>query len=211
MSQPEKITLPWWMSGAELTKIKDAGQQFFDYLKKIVTWPLDQLDVINADIGIVKVIAWQRGITRFIDEPETLFRQRVFDAYANANDAGSVVGITRIAQRLGLGYLELLERQSGKDWDVIIIKVPNTLLSGHQELMNWLIQTYGRTCRRYEWLVITNLFIGLTAVEFAHDQQTLVASLSNDHQPATAIRPGRFAWSQQTVMASLSEEAKAHG
>ena len=205
MSQPEKLSLPWWMSGVELTKIKNAGQEFFDYLKAMLEWPLDQLDIMKADIGIVNLYAWQRGVTRFTDEPETLFRQRTRDAYANASDAGSVVGFGRIAERLGMGYLEQLERQPDKDWDVVVLKVPSSFVSNNHELMDWLVATYGRTCRRYEWLIITQIKITEKIVGFYWDQQTLVASLPFIRKPGVGIRPCQFSWNQQTMVAkSLS-------
>ncbi len=174
-----KLKLPWWMSGPELTKLKTAAQQFFEDLLKAARWPLEQLDVSKADEGIVRLIAWQRGIDRFSDEKMEMFRLRVFYAYANARDAGSVIGFERIFQRLGLGYLEQEERLPDKDWDVIVLHVSNSVTAQNPEFMNWLIQTYGRTCRRYEWNVITSLRFLVKSATFDWDQQTHIASLGN--------------------------------
>ena len=172
-----KLKLHWWMSGPELGKVKTAAQDFFDDLMTVAKWPLNQLDVRQASEGIVRLIAWQRGIDRFSDENLKMFRLRVFYAYANAKDAGSAIGFERIFQRLELGYLEQEERLSNKDWDVIILNVSNSATAQNPEFMNWLIQTYGRTCRRYEWNVITVLTLAVKPTTFVWDQQTNIASL----------------------------------
>lgn len=172
-----KLKLPWWMAGPELSKVKTAAQDFFDDLIDVARWPLNQLDVRQASEGIVRLIAWQRGIDRFSNEDLKMFRLRVFYAYANAKDAGSVVGFERIFQRLELGPLQQKEREPDKDWDVIVLIVRDSVTAQNPEFMNWLIQTYGRTCRRYEWNVITVLTISAKSATFDWDQQTHIASL----------------------------------
>lgn len=172
-----KLKLPWWMAGPELSKVKTAAQDFFDDLIDVARWPLNQLDVRQASEGIVRLIAWQRGIDRFSNEDLKMFRLRVFHAYANAKDAGSVIGFERIFQRLELGPLEQEERLPDKDWDVIVLLVRDSVTAQNPEFMNWLIQTYGRTCRRYEWNVITLLTISVKPATFGWDQQTHIASL----------------------------------
>ena len=171
------LKLPWWMSGPELTKLKTAAQQFFQDLLKVAHWPLDQLDVRQAGEGIVRLIAWQRGIDRFTDEKLDMFRLRVFHAYANARDAGSVIGFERIFQRLALGPLQQKERLLNKDWDVIVLIVRDSVTAQNPEFMNWLIQTYGRTCRRYEWSVFSILTLSVKSATFDWDQQTHIAVL----------------------------------
>lgn len=173
-----KLKLPWWMSGSELSKVKTAAQKFFDDLLSVARWPLDQLDARQASEGIVRLIAWQRGIDRFNNEGLEMFRLRVFHAYVNARDAGSVMGFEQIFQRLELGYLEQEERLPDKDWDVIVLNVSDSATAQNPEFMNWLIQTYGRTCRRYEWNVITMLSIATKPATFEWDQQTSIAALS---------------------------------
>lgn len=180
MKPPIKINLPWWMSGPELSKLKAAAQNWLDYLLTIAQWPLGQLDAREADEGIVRLIAWQRGIDRFNGESLEMFRLRVFHAYANAKDAGSVIGFTQIFKRLNLGYLEQVERQPDKDWDVIILNVSDSTTSQNPEFMNWLIQTYGRTCRRYEWNVITVLTLSVKSAAFDWDQSTSIAAINGE-------------------------------
>ncbi|WP_420588191.1 phage tail protein [Bacterioplanoides sp.] len=171
------LTLPWWMSGPELTKLKQAAENWFAQVMEWANWPLTQLDPRTAQSGIVDLIAWQRGIERFSNEPVEMYRLRVFHAYANASDAGSTAGFVAIFQRLQLGYIEQEERLPDKDWDVIVLRVSDSITSQNPEFMNWLIQTYGRTCRRYEWEVITLLTMEATSGAFDWDQQTSIASL----------------------------------
>ncbi len=171
------LKLPWWMSGEELTKLKTSAEKWFTKVMGWAAWPLSQLDARIAEPGIVKLLAWQRGIDRFSEEPLNTFRLRVFHAYANSRDAGSNIGFVRIFERLELGYLEQDERRPDRDWDVIVLRVSDSVTAQHPEFMDWLIQTYGRTCRRYEWEVITLLPIAVKSGGFHWDQQTCIASL----------------------------------
>ena len=175
-----KLTLPWWLSGKELTLLKNAAQQWFKKVASWAAWPLSQLDARTAQPGIVNLIAWQRGIERFTEEPLYTFRLRVFHAYANSKDAGSNIGFVHIFERLELGYLEQDERREDRDWDVIVLRVSDSVTAQHPEFMNWLIQTYGRSCRRYEWEVITVLTMEIKTGGFHWDQQTSIASLPGE-------------------------------
>ena len=128
-------------------------------------------------MSILDLWAWQRDVTRFQGEPEALFRLRVKYAFINSVDAGSTAGMKRIFERLGVGYVEIEERQPDRDWDVIQLKFSNTQLSLNPELLRVLIQQYGRTCRRYDFVTITPMALQIAVVDFNDDQQTLVASL----------------------------------
>ena len=126
---------------------------------------------------MLDLLAWQRDISRFKDEPESLYRLRVKFAFINAVDAGSTAGLKRILQRLGVGYVEIDERLPDRDWDVVLLRLSDSQLSQNPELMRVLIQQYGRTCRRYDFVTITPVSLRIVAVDFNDDQQTLVASL----------------------------------
>ncbi|EAT5563884.1 hypothetical protein ABRF96_004643, partial [Salmonella enterica subsp. enterica serovar Chester] len=89
-------------------------------------------------------------------EPLELFRRRVAYAFVNARDAGSVEGFISIFERLGIGYVELMERQPGIDWDVIQVRVTDSQIATNTQLMIQIIRQYGRTCRRYQFEVITS-------------------------------------------------------
>lgn len=172
-----KLELPFWLAGTELTKLKAAATSWWAKVEGWLRWPLLQMDADTCHLTILDLLAWQRDITRFKGEPEALYRLRVKYAFINAVDAGSVAGMKRILQRLGVGYVEIEERQPDRDWDVVLLRLTNTQLAKNQELLRVLIQQYGRSCRRYDFVTITALPVGLVTVHFNDDQQTLVASL----------------------------------
>uniref|UniRef100_A0A6H1ZF98 Putative tail protein n=1 Tax=viral metagenome TaxID=1070528 RepID=A0A6H1ZF98_9ZZZZ len=172
-----KLDLPFWLAGTELTKLKAAATAWWAKVEGWLRWPLLQMDPDTCHLTILDLLAWQRDITRFENEPEALYRLRVKFAFINAVDAGSVAGMKRILQRLGVGYVEIEERQPDRDWDVVLLRVTNTQLAKNQELLRVLIEQYGRTCRRYDFVTITALPVTVVTVHFNDDQQTLVASL----------------------------------
>lgn len=140
-------------------------------------WPYSQLDPDTCHLNILELWAWQRDVTRFNGEPEALFRLRVKYAFVNAVDAGSTAGMQRILQRLGVGYIEIEERQVGRDWDVVLLRLSDNQLSINADLMRVLVQQYGRTCRRYDFENITAMTVQVAIADFNDDQATLVASL----------------------------------
>ncbi|MCD5970434.1 phage tail protein [Pseudomonas quasicaspiana] len=172
-----KLNLKFWLAGTELTKIKDAAQSWWDRVEQWLSWPLLQLDAETCHLVMLDLLAWQRDITRFKGEPESLYRLRVKHAFINAVDAGSTAGMKRILVRLGVGYVEIEERQPGRDWDVVLLQLSNTQLADNPELLRVLIQQYGRTCRRYDFVTITPVALHVAVFHFNDDQQTLVASL----------------------------------
>lgn len=172
-----KLSLRFWLGGTELTKLTAAAQSWWEKVEGWLRWPLLQLDAGSCHLVVLDLLAWQRDITRFKDEPEALYRLRVKYAFINAVDAGSTVGMKRILQRLGVGYVEIEERMPDRDWDVVLLRFSDTQLSQNPELLRVLIQQYGRTCRRYDFVTITPVPFRIAVVDFNDDQQTLVASL----------------------------------
>ena len=172
-----KLKLPFWLDGIELTMLKDASQKWWETVEGWLQWPLLQMDADTCHLTVLDLLAWQRDISRFKDEPESLYRLRVKFAFINAVDAGSTAGLKRILQRLGVGYIEIDERMPGRDWDVVLLRLSDSQLSQNPELLRVLIQQYGRTCRRYDFVTITPVSLRIVAVDFNDDQQTLVASL----------------------------------
>lgn len=149
------MVLPSWMDKGEPQKLMKAAQTFWADVYSWITWPLRQFDPLTCNESILSLIAWDRDISRFNGEPLKLFRRRVAYAFVNAADAGSVEGFINIFDRLGIGYVELMERQPGIDWDVIQVRVTDSQISDNTELMIQIIRQYGRTCRRYQFEVIT--------------------------------------------------------
>ncbi|MCE0912967.1 phage tail protein [Pseudomonas sp. NMI760_13] len=171
------LKLPFWLTGPELTKLKDAAQTWWARVTEWLRWPLLQMDAETCHLTVLDLLAWQRDITRFKDEPESLYRLRVKYAFINAVDAGSTAGLKRILRRLGVGYVEIDERLAGRDWDVVLLRLSDSQLSENPELLRVLIQQYGRTCRRYDFVSITPVPLRIGAAQFNDDQQTLVATL----------------------------------
>lgn len=171
------LKLPFWLAGSELTKLKDAAQAWWARVSEWLRWPLLQMDAETCHLTVLDLLAWQRDITRFKDEPESLYRLRVKFAFINAVDAGSTAGLKRILRRLGVGYVEIDERMPDRDWDVVLLRLSDSQLSENPELLRVLIQQYGRTCRRYDFVSITPVTLRIAAVQFNDDQQTLVATL----------------------------------
>lgn len=157
------IKLPSWMNNGEPLALLRAARKFWLKVWRWVNWPLNQFDPLTCSEALLGLLAYQRDITRFNGEPLTLFRRRVAYAFINARDAGSVAGFIAIFQRLGIGYVELLERQPGIDWDVISVRVTDGQVSENPELLMLIIQQYGRTCRRYRFEVITTNRIRMRA------------------------------------------------
>lgn len=163
-----KLTLPVWLYGERVKKLTAFFQQWWALVETWLQIPLQQIDPDTCTLGMLNLLAWGRNVERFTDEPESLYRLRVKYAFVNSVDAGSVAGIKRIFERLGVGYVEVLERQPSKDWDVVILEMSDAQLSQNQALLTLLLTKYGRTCRRYEFNTISPVELGISAHEFNH-------------------------------------------
>jgi len=150
------LSLPTWMKKGEPEKLLKAARKFWALVYGWVTWPVSQFDPLTCAEPLLNLLAYDRDITRFNGEPLALFRKRVAYAFINARDAGSVAGFISIFERLGIGYVELLERQPDIDWDVIIVRVTDSQIADNAQLLIQIIRQYGRTCRRYQYEVITS-------------------------------------------------------
>ncbi|WP_047679906.1 MULTISPECIES: phage tail protein [Xenorhabdus] len=150
----KRLALPSWMDKGEPAKLLNAARAFWMQVYDWLTWPLAQLDAETCSEALLSVLAYQRDIQRFNGEPLPLFRKRVKYAFINAKDAGSIAGFIAIFERLGVGYVELLERQPDIDWDVIILRLSDSQIAANPDLLMNIISQYGRTCRRYRFEVI---------------------------------------------------------
>lgn len=163
---PPELTVRWWMGGDQITQVLAAATQWWALLASWARWPLEQRDPTTCCLPMLNLLAWEREIVRFVGEPEWLYRKRVEHALINAIDAGSTIGFVRILERLGVGYVELEERQPDRDWDVITLRLTDSQLSENPELLRTILQMYGRTCRRYEFEILTAFELGVIACEF---------------------------------------------
>ena len=172
-----KLELPFWLDAGELAKLKASAQAYWEKVEGWLQWPLLQLDPETCHLTVLDLMAWQRDITRFSGEPESLYRLRVKYAFVNAVDAGSTAGLKRILMRLGVGVVEIDERMADRDWDVVLLRLSDSQMSQNPELLRVLVQQYGRTCRRYDFVTITRVSLYMAVADFNDDQQTLVATL----------------------------------
>lgn len=195
-----KIELPFWLGGAELTKLQVSAQAWWETVEHWMGWPLRQLDAETCHVAVLDLLAWQRDITRFRGEPESLYRLRVKYAFVNAVDAGSVAGFRRIFQRLGIGEVRIAERQPDRDWDIVQLHLDDQQLSDNPALLDMVIHQYGRTCRRYEFVTTTELAISITAYEVNNEQMTLVAQFGNTQSVGLSVVAMEFNNDQMTLV-----------
>lgn len=174
-----KINLPFWLDGEEITKLKATAQAWWESVEGWMRWPLLQMDAETCHQAVLDLMAWQRDITRFPGEPESLYRLRVKWAFVNAVDAGSTAGFKRILRRLGIGEVQIRERQLNRDWDVVQLLLSDQQLSDYPALIDIIVHQYGRTCRRYELLATTEVGMTLTVYQVDADHQTLTARFND--------------------------------
>ncbi|MEX9212851.1 phage tail protein [Providencia rettgeri] len=180
MDKLPKFTLPVWMDKGEVKKLRDATHRFWTGVYSWLLWPLKQIDPLTCDERLLDAIAWQRDVTRFTDEPLELYRKRVNYAFVNAKDAGSVTGFVEIFKRLGIGYIEINERQPDIDWDVIILRVTDEQLANNHNLLMNIIRQYGRTCRRYQYEVLQKLTLNMRVGHISGEYICYAATMPND-------------------------------
>lgn len=171
MADLPKLKLPSWMGKGEPLKLANAAHKFWLVARDWLLWPLEQIDAETCAESLLNILAFERDITRFVGEPLQLFRKRVKYAFINAEDSGSIAGFSAIFKRLGIGDITQLERQSGYDWDVIIIRVTDSQIADNNTLMMALIRQYGRTCRRYIFEVINNKTLNIRGDWFGGDTE----------------------------------------
>lgn len=200
-----KLELKFWLAGTELSKLRDAAQAWWERVESWITWPLQQLDAETCHLAVLELMAWQRDITRFRGEPESLFRLRVKYAFVNAVDAGSTAGFKRIFQRLGIGEVRIAERQYDRDWDVVQLHLDDQQLSDFPQLLDMVIHQYGRTCRRYELVATTNVTLLMGAYEVNSDQMTIVARFDDTQTIRVTLPTHDFGNDQMSITARFSD------
>lgn len=186
LPQLDQPSLPFWMGGEECSKLSRAAHGWFTRLGEWAALPARQLDPLTCTATVLDLLAWQRNVTTYQGEPERLYRLRVAHAYANARDAGSVAGWGRIFQRLELGGVALEERVAGQDWDIIGVVVDDTAFPDQQNVLEIIVQEYGRTCRRYRFISRIPQAVRVAACAFDDDHAT-VCAVSN---PLTLVTAG---------------------
>lgn len=179
MQRLRDLKLPSWLDRGQPAVLLRACVTFWSRVYGWLTWPLKQFDPLSCAESLLNLIAYERDITRFDGEPLSLFRKRVNFAFINAQDAGEIAGFIAIFERLGIGYVELLERQPEIDWDIIIVRVTDSQIADNSDLLLEIIRKYGRTCRRYQFEVITSLGVQLHAGWYQGEYIYYAASLDD--------------------------------
>lgn len=146
-----KIKLPIWADKGQIAKLADLAYQWFLTVKGWLNNLSLRFDELTCPVFILDLLAYERGIERFYNEPLDLYRKRVKYAFINAKEAGSAQGLINIFERLGLGTITVTERAEGKPWDVITIQLSPSQISSNEELLRVILEHYGRSCRRYEF------------------------------------------------------------
>lgn len=165
-----KINLPVWMNKGEPLKLAKAAVNYWEHIYQWIKFPIMQFDPLTCDERLLFLYAYQRDVKRLNNEPLTLFRKRIKHAFVNALDSGSVIGFKRIFERLGLGAVQIMERQYGYDWDVIILRLSDSQLTNNRELLTEIIKQYGRTCRRYFFEIVHIKKMHFRCGEFNNNQ-----------------------------------------
>lgn len=148
------IKLPFWLNANETNALINAAKTWWARVEEWLQWPIRQFDALTCTTDVLSLLAWQRDISRFENEPTNLFRKRVAFALINAQQAGQRAGFKAIFARLNISLLEQHERFDNVNWDVIQLLFKDGDLSGKEDLFNFLVRQYGRTCRRYEFAVV---------------------------------------------------------
>lgn len=142
-----------WLNKGYAEKLVKAAAGYWEQSRNYVMWAVNQKADLKNEEPVLSFLAWERLTTRLLDEPAELYSKRIQHALVNTIDAGEMVSVKRIFERLGLEVLNVRERIDGRDWDVIAIDMSDTTLANANALIPELIQLYGRTCRRYELTV----------------------------------------------------------
>lgn len=188
------------MDKGELSKIALLFEKWWELVIKIINSPLYFFNEDNCPVFILNLIAYQRDIKRFKNEPLALYRKRVKYAFINAMEAGSIQGFINIFERLGIGYVGLQERVPEIDWDIIKIYLTDEQIAGNNELLLEIIRKYGRTCRRYDYEVVTVKETLIAHGIFGADYQTFYAKLKSN---PTKIKHGEHSEITQIFFAKL--------
>lgn len=170
--------LSFWMGGERARALCRAARNFWQRIADAATWPARQLNPLECSPPILDLIAWQRCIARYPGEPERLYRLRVAHAYANAVDAGQTAGWGRIFRRLELGEVQLEERVPEQDWDRVGIVCDDAQFPDQQNVLEIIVEDYGRTCRRYYFVSRIALPSSVGCALFDLDHNTVCAAPS---------------------------------
>lgn len=145
------LKLPVWMSGKNTQALKRVAIAWWQQVEMWLKTPLDLGNALDAPIAIVDLLAYQRNVNRYRNEPEWLYRLRTHFAFLNAKDAGTGAGMKRIFERLEMPVFGIDERIEGYDWDMLRLRAGVDTYTKHRTALDIVLTEYRRTCRR--WII----------------------------------------------------------
>ena len=187
MSLPElpELKLPFWMNGPHAATLVRAARRWWLDVGDWAAFPL-------------------RHIARVPKEVDRMYRLRVDHAYRNAVDSGQIAGWQRIFERLEIPLKGLEERIKGQDWDIIGVYLDDHVLSAFQNVIEWIVDDYGRTCRRYHLVSRYRHDVNVRIGTFGNDHATVCAALDTTARAALHVRRSTFDGNHGTVRAAIT-------
>ncbi len=163
-----ELTLPFWLSGVELEKLRAAAQAFFEEIAGWARQPGDWLDADQAPEALLDLYAWEQGLRQIPGESRAQFRTRVAKAVEILSRAGSRAGLEQILPIYGLSNFHIDERPAHEDWGTIEVLFDLGQLLDSGPLTD-LLTEWARLCRRYLFtgMIATQNAVGSGSLSFA--------------------------------------------
>ena len=163
-----KDKLPFWLKGSQALKLAAACQTFWERWETWLNEAEEQASITDCSIGALEQHADDRSIDRLPGESETVWRNRVKNAFIAARDAGSLSGFETILTAHGVTNYTVEERVAGLDWDIILVNLDPDGLSIDSTILNQIFSRWGRPTRRFSagHEVISPVYFGPGAANF---------------------------------------------
>jgi hypothetical protein len=137
------------MSGPEIVKAAQAVQAVWDLWRSRLNTALLQADIRYCSEDALRLHAWGRNVERYPGEPVELWRARVLHAITAVQRAGSKAGLEYILSIHGIVGVGVRERVVGEDWDIVFVELDQVGFAVATELIDTILERWGRTCRRH--------------------------------------------------------------
>jgi hypothetical protein len=181
--------LPYWLAkpASELDKLRKGAVRFWQRVEDVLAWPAKQLDPMTAELELVHLLAWERDIEQIPSETETMYRTRVKYALPFAKGAGSKTGWLDMFKKLGMPWVNIDERVSETDWDVVDLQLLDVDFGDRQNLINYICRQYGRTTRRYQYTTIAKMAVMSPPKNFDNHNDISMATVNTNLLPAKRL------------------------
>ena len=181
--------LPYWLAkpASELDKLRKGAVRFWQRVEDVLAWPAKQLDPMTASLELVHLLAWERDIEQIPSETELMYRTRVKYALPFAKGAGSKTGWLDMFKKLGMPWVNIDERVSETDWDVVDLQLLDVDFGDRQNLINYICRQYGRTTRRYQYTTIAKMAVMSPPKNFDNHNDISMATLNTNLLPAKRL------------------------